>query len=451
MSLKRDKNRSNSRRRSRNQHISENQNVENNNDQMDLAENDNMNVASNNEESKNEIEDESFDLIRFKDLLQIVRELPKWGKDSVCYEFLRNLKMKLLNSGLPEYEWVRLLPHLFPGDLDKAEWINENIDYKMHSWDHACKTFENHFQEMDYHEQIQTAFDKCHQAKDSLVQTYADEFELLCHKLDIQDNNSMAVTKFIIGLNPAVVRSFYDHVTKVPTAVTKVNGSFSSLRQVMAVCMALDVAYRTSQHAIGEMFGKKSGFTEESTIKDNSNNENIDKPYCRYHPNLHNHTTAECRSLKKRGPSSSFTNSTRSNGFDGVNKHQRTQWPERQNENIICYKCNEPGHIATNCPEKTVAGSVKSFTNNSIVPPSYNSVSNNIDTKGSIPFNGNINQNINNSINRSANPSFQVQRQIRMLRKELKKQKKRNFKQWGKKSAENLNGNNNTSNDNHSE
>jgi hypothetical protein len=397
-----------------------------NNEDMDIIEQkdnkevtdliDNNNNNKNNNNNNNKVR--PLDLIKFKDLLQIVRELPKWSKDSICHEFLRNLKVKLLNSGLPEYEWVRILPHLFPEDVNKGEWINTNIDYKVHSWKDACEIFEDHFQDMDYHEQVKTKFENCKQAKGSLVQAYADEFGLLCHKLNYQDDNPIVIDRFIKGLNPGMVRSFYDHVTKVPTAVTKVKGAFSSLLEVMTVCMSLDVAYRTAQHAIGELTGRKSELNVKPSLKSNSNSENI-KKFCPQCPHLNNHTLEECRKMKKRSalglPISKRTNKNE------IIKRPRTQPAEIQNRNIVCYNCNEVGHIAPNCPNKKGIGTPKPF-NNLIAPPSYN----NISTPKPNPLpTGSTNQNINNNSTTPVNNSNLIlKRQIRMLRKEVRKYKK---------------------------
>lgn len=313
------------------------------------------------------------EVIKFTTLLKIAKELPKWNRKSVSYDFLRLIKTKLSNSEWPQQQWIRFLPLVFSdADSDKSEWVSKNIVQKATTWNQACYLFNEHFQERDHRVQWEEQYDRLKQLDKETVQSFSDRFKRVCTQLGIADDNDRAIEHFQRRLLPSFAGEFYNHINQLK-ATTKIFGGdaaislkkqLSSLDGVIRLAIQLDVTRRTTQAQSASVHSNSHNGTDRSTSSSHgqpssntrtgfgnnkkrsfadirkkngstgsfTGNKKSGDQHCRYHPNSNDHSTENCRFgefLKKQGQSSNGASTTKT-----------------ESSVPTCFKCNEKGHLA---------------------------------------------------------------------------------------------------------
>ena len=319
-------------------------------------------------------------LKEFERLLAVANKLPRWNANSAANEFLRLIKVKLQHSGIPERDWVLLLPHLFDGqtDLDKIEWINSKIVAKVNTWNEACKLFSDHFEQADHRLKWEKDFENCHQRRNETVNEYSDRFCRLLDQLNYAADNELVVRHFIQKLQPDMNRAYHESVANWRTmGAQDTLDKLKTVHGVSDVCITLDVARRTAAQAIANASGfrnyvqptnqrpsvpttrppfisGRSGY-----IKHVSGTSGPKK--CRFHPDATSHTTAECRTKPQSStPYVKPTFGTRppARTFNTTPKPSYTtstgSLPPRRDP-VTCHACKQIGHYANDpkCPARS--------------------------------------------------------------------------------------------------
>ena len=319
----------------------------------------------------------------FERLLAVANKLPRWNANSAANEFLRLIKVKLQHSGIPERDWVLLLPHLFDGqtDLDKIEWINTKIVAKVSTWNEACKLFSDHFEQADHRLKWEKDFENCHQRRNETVNEYSDRFCRLLDQLNYSPDNELVVRHFIQKLQPEMNRAYHESVANWRTmGAQDTLDKLKTVHGVSDVCITLDVARRTAAQAIANASGFRNyaqppsqrpttpftrppftpgrgGYTKHA----NSNVSGAAGPKkCRFHPNATSHTTAECR-MKPQGATppakSTFGSRPPPRPFTPAVKtpYSTSSTNTQTRPEVTCHACKQKGHYANDpkCPARS--------------------------------------------------------------------------------------------------
>jgi hypothetical protein len=377
--------------------------------------------------------------LRFDQLLKIAEKMPQWNDKSISHSFLRTLKTSLRISGLPQVEWIRLLPLLFDKekDLEKSEWVLNNIvDAGITSWNTACELFNKHFQQKDYRVDLEKEYQRCYQGGLS-AQDYSDKFKLLCTQLNIQDNNQLAINNFIHGLKADLISEYYDYIKQNKNTLVLVDGRLTSLKQVMDIIIDLEVEGKTKRQAIQNARSSQLASNSNTPRYDNNiyranNNNNFrkfkyDYKNKRFSNNsnaptdddrrknyrLHNIRERDNKFGNRKDVHYRRRNNIRDyrirNEADNREWNHRKGHPDAANNfkaTVTCHACGEKGHYANDpkCPEK--------LRRNAEAAASTNNSSNN----------SNNNNNNNASANANSNNAKSTRKNIRVVRKGDKKQ-----------------------------
>jgi hypothetical protein len=341
--------------------------------------------------------------LSFKDLLQIAKEMPKWHGGTTCHEFLRTLKNKLMISGLPEREWIRLLPCLFPDKKDEArsEWVTTHVVGVAKDWNTAANLLTRRLQIQDHAVDIQAKYNRCRQFPDESVQDFGERFTYLSRLLNLEDDNHAIIMRFQERLRPSVIDSLQRYIAlKRVDDIDAWAQKEKSLDAVIQVAVELDKGERnaekhkeiaqSSDDRIRKVPTKQWQRNKFQQIKNDNNRFGRRGKFfkrqrrdhgaggdasaasgdgailkCRFHPNSTNHTTEQCRygSLHvNKNPMSNRKEQrrqTQGGGGGGDNAAIKREAAQRQKadkfQHITCFKCNQKGHFANQCPNSRSA------------------------------------------------------------------------------------------------
>ena len=335
----------------------------------------------------------------FANRLKIAEKLPKWTRTTVSADFLRTIKLRLEISGLPQSEWVQMLPLLFGEyDNDKAEWVTKNVVKVTTRWDKASMLFNDHFQERDHTAKIQTDYERCRQGEKETVQSYVERFQHLCTQLGIADTDEQSIHHFTKHLKADNMRAYFMHISNLKSAA-KVSGKkqfhrlqlqLKSLQFVMFMCIDPDVSTRTvaaltsahdnrgaagggpsgsggslphggqaphNRSTKGTFGGRLKHKRSKSSSSGGDRRSSIpgsgEIKFCKYHPNSTDHTTEECRYGMRL---SQAATEKKSSGFGGAPTGSAGGGgaPSSSNAkaNVVCYSCGGKGHYSGDpkCP-----------------------------------------------------------------------------------------------------
>ena len=222
--------------------------------------------------------------------------------------FIAALESILGLSPLLHTHWTALLFNMVPGSCElERTWIRANIMTPALSWNAAKAAFIGHFQHGDYMDGQRYLYNDCRQTQHESIQQYSRRFQTLATQLGYADN----------GLQQSTQHKLYSHKVQQRTVGANPTWDFTSLTATVqaAVTIGTDLIV--------------AGVVSSSTsIPSHLRSSALANP-------VHQTTVTSCSAVT----------------------HKR-KWEAAETERelnpgrTICYRCQQQGHYAYQCPTK---------------------------------------------------------------------------------------------------
>lgn len=300
------------------------------------------------------------------DFSKYLATLPEWTPQTDIAQFLSRMEILSKAANVPSRFWKNGLLLKVPELL--TDWVNEKIiDDPSVDWINAKQLFSQRFTSRDVYVTAHKEFDKIRQRANESVLLFSKRFEVVCKKLKLQDDNTLAIIKFQTVLLSDIAKEFVRHVAPARIAARQslcavdlsLQLSIEVALQAERVCQAGDgdggsspptlanpPQVKQNQQRQQSSFSSSISSSSASVTSNKSANVSNTKPIlkCIYHPYLsHSHTTADC------------TNNP-ANGGNGTILKSRL-------DKVQCRSCQQYGHYQAKCPSnKKPQSSVQSFT-----------------------------------------------------------------------------------------
>ena len=276
--------------------------------------------------------------------------IPMWSRSLSAFQFVNDLQRVLSISEIPFNDWYKIFSYI-SDDSDISSWIYKNIVSVPHmSFDRAKNIFISHFERVHSRALLMHDFQKCIQRPQESVQDYADRFQAFCYRLNIQDDDILAIEQFKNHLALPIREKLLEN-----TALAKALGhapSMDTLSQVIQLSIDLDVAINTTRRQLHQdrppqiiphrqQMGRRGGFGRG-----------------------HSGSAPHQQSRSSRPEQSAYTTSTTSEEWlssvqcyhCGQFGHYAPDCPNGTDlSNITCHKCNAKGHYANACPLRSTS------------------------------------------------------------------------------------------------
>ncbi len=309
----------------------------------------------------------------FTKILNLVIKDVRWRKsDSSSHspqtsrQFFSSLEVRLAQyTEFKDSEWVKLLPALVE-DSDAAVWVlNEIAQFNPPlTWAAAMAKFSQHFDTSDLTERTRAQYAKCRMGQSESPQEYTTRFIRLCHLLNYHsgDGEARCVEEMIDRVVPHLKTQF-----KLMKESVLRSGNHEELAKLKTLHYSAESLISLGQtlSSTSQVPNRDRDHREPQSSKFNGRKRDRPVPTekrCTIHPNSTNHSTDECKELKRRRQESKNNDSRADRP-----RSMETRSSAKQNSNsssnskVNCYHCGKPGHIKPNCPnlgngEKSSAG-----------------------------------------------------------------------------------------------
>jgi hypothetical protein len=239
-----------------------------------------------------------------------------WSDDKEPNMFIAGLESILELSPLLHAHWTALLFNMVPGSCElERTWIRTNIMTPALSWNAAKAAFVGHFQRGDYIDGQRYLYNECRQSPHESIQQYSRRFQTLATQLGYADNDVQSIYRFIGGLQQSMQQKLYD--VKLQNRITGANPTWDFTSLTATIQLAIIVGVDSILLSSG------SGSTS---------------------------IPSHLRSSSLANPPSQTTSRiavTRKRKLEAAQK----KW-ETNPGSVICYRCQQHGHYAYQCPTK---------------------------------------------------------------------------------------------------
>ena len=309
----------------------------------------------------------------------------RWLKNSdsqTSRQFFSKIEVRLTEyDDLKDTDWLKLLPSLMD-DAEASYWVKDEIAFAVPplTWAQGIEKFSQHFDSSDLVHQNRTRFAKCRMTAGEPVQEFTTRFINLCTRLGYHkgEHETRSIEEMIDRLTPELRRNYQ----LMKSTIMRTGNAFeiAKLQSLHDVSESLIELGHTLSSNSSSSHGqssdrKESGggslkvvgknFKRSASAISSSGTEG--ELRCSYHVNARSHTDADCSYLKnKRARVQSGSNSR------PPNKGPVTRSSSEAKSKVVCYNCNEEGHIKPNCP-LLANGNSKSASSGSKAPgrPAY--------------------------------------------------------------------------------
>jgi hypothetical protein len=294
--------------------------------------------------------------------------------------FLRKYEtfMSQLAADMPNI-WIKLLPSTLHKSIkSEFEWVNREICQKADiTWEAAKKLFIDHWQRSDAGLMLLEQYQHLKQPNFQRVNEFINEFH---EQMDINgiDENSQVCNEFLMKLNPWIKRQVLlqlkvrDQLARsmgmqlLPVTLSVIEEiartiDASSTRQLLA---PKDDAENQVGHKRKGPATKHSQESEKNKVPKFNGDIIL---HCVNHPNLHNHSTEECRLNKNKNkpadgkatkatapPVTASVLSKSVYSSQSQSNSNSKPAPTPNDESWVCVVCKQkkPGHLPRDCPQK---------------------------------------------------------------------------------------------------
>ena len=317
----------------------------------------------------------------------IISELPKWKKQyKLCTPFFNSLEMLFSVHDVTDESLFKKYLQLSLSDLPDFEQLYAHTHITSDaslSWSQVKSLFSQRFESHDHINQLKRQYRHLKYTHDDNIQSFSHRFINLCTELSYDIDSSPIIDNFLSLLPSDMHRRFSMQCQYRQTTIS----SYQSLDDIIKDITLLENSYNNAQHfyspnninnnnnynnndrATKYVSSKTVSFQKLSKgdyhPSSSSSSSSSPKKYCKNHPGITSHTTAECRLTtpqKHSSSSSSSTSSTSSSTF-------KSRLPSPQ---PVCYNCGTLGHKSPDCSKPKVSlssGRISSGTSNTGANP----------------------------------------------------------------------------------
>ena len=323
---------------------------------------------------------------QYKLLTDMVKTNPKlmWTSEAEAHQFMRGLESILNISPVLHTHWPSLIFMMVPGDFElHRTWIANNILTPALSWNAAKTAFISHFQRGDYLDGRRRLYSQCVQSNKETAQEYTQRFETLATQLGLADADQLSIQHYVDGLHQGIQRKLMMYKSHMRTIgpggiIPNPSWDFTSLAATTRLAITYDnewmsmqqqsslpthlrqsslanpVHVSTSSSITPSEQGiekKRKGKSSDTTSRDRypkRTKTEFGEKKCQYHPYSTTHTTEEC---KTKGKGKRKEEAVGSIPPDLDVESSTSQ--QRDISRVRCFRCNNRGHYANNCPDST--------------------------------------------------------------------------------------------------
>lgn len=327
---------------------------------------------------------------QYKILTDMVKINPQlmWSDEQEAHRFLMDLESLLEFSPVKPIYWTSLILMMVPGkfELERA-WIYNNIMTPLLSWPTAKLAFVKHFQRGDYLDGRRLLYAQCNQTSGETIQEYSRRFQTLATQLHYSDLDTQTIYHYVEGLHRHIQQKLITYKITMRTVGGNPTWDFISLSSTISLAITIGteaiytqrpqaqptlplhlqrsaLANPTSKHPLTNNNKTKptdihAALTLTSKASMNPRkritNSSTEEKKCQYHPNSTSHTTDECRTkgggskeLNTPTPKPTLPTKPQPSTMTTTTGIKLTPTPS---SNIQCYRCNQFGHMARECPQ----------------------------------------------------------------------------------------------------
>lgn len=234
------------------------------------------------------------------------------------------LSVTLAAHTVPKYQWSQALAQSLTPKY--AVWAQHVLLEQDITWEEAKRAFLERFGSTDGQALIKQELAGCKQRGRS-IEDYARDFEALSLLAGVPDDDEMTVILFREGMDERFRSLFFVHA-----------GSEKKLSRCIAKLLEIPFPAPSRKLASVPSRGARRPEARLGAV--------TKQKFCKHHGQC-SHETKDCRILQGKSNTRTSTSNSASWGSQGPGNRQ-----DKKNKDVLCYKCQERGHYANECPSR---------------------------------------------------------------------------------------------------